>query len=353
MRKNEILRKKRIFIGFNDAGAPGIYSFTRVLRRYGYKIDFWGYVPKWIDVRYDVRVSRPRNIKLQRIQGIYLLLKSLFKYDIFHFNFGRTFFSYKYDHLILKLFRKKIVNTFRGSDVFDVERSIKEYGKESPYHKDYQLKGSEHYKKIEERKKFIISRSDRIILIGPWMADSVGKYDQIIPYARDIDGIRKSKTEPSPNQAFTIMHAPTDEEKKGTRYVVQAVEELRGKGVKVNLVLADKISRKDLYKKMSVADLIIDQLLIGWYGGLSVEAMALGKPVVCYLKEEYVKLVPFGKNIPIINANKDNLAEVLERLIKNRKGLAAIGKRGYEFVKKVHDAKIIAEQYKKVYESLL
>lgn len=353
MTKAELLKKKRIFIGFNDAGAPGIYSFTRVLRRQGYKIDFYGYVPKWIDASYDVEVARPRSIKLQRIQGIFLLVKALFKYDIFHFNFGRTFFSYKYDHLILKFFRKKIINTFRGSDVFDVEKSIKKYGKESPYYKDYQLKGSEHYEKIAARKNFITGHSDKVVLIGPWVAESVGKYDRIIPYARDIEKIRTYKIATKQNKSFTILHAPTDREKKGTKYVEQAVRSLKDRGIRVDLILVDKESSRELYERMSTADLVIDQLLIGWYGGFSVEAMALEKPVVCYLKDEYKKLVPFGKEIPIISASKKNLGEVLEKLINDRGKPPALGKKGYLFVKKVHGSEVIAKQYKKVYESLL
>ena len=28
------------------------------------------------------------------------------------------------------------------------------------------------------------------------------------------------------------------------------------------------------------ADLVVDQVLIGWYGALAVETMAMGKPVI-------------------------------------------------------------------------
>ena len=39
-------------------------------------------------------------------------------------------------------------------------------------------------------------------------------------------------------------------------------------------------------------DIIVDQLLAGWYGGFAVEAMALGKPVIAYLRAEDLTLIP-------------------------------------------------------------
>ena len=81
--------------------------------------------------------------------------------------------------------------------------------------------------------------------------------------------------------------------------------------------------------------------------------MVTSVPVICFIKEEYKKHVPFGNEIPIINADKDNLEKVLESIIKDRSKLNSIGKKGYEFVKKYHNAPVIAEQYKKLYESLV
>ena len=42
------------------------------------------------------------------------------------------------------------------------------------------------------------------------------------------------------------------------------------------------------------ADIVVDQLLAGWYGGFAVEAMALGKPVIAYLRESDLHHVPAG-----------------------------------------------------------
>jgi hypothetical protein len=31
----------------------------------------------------------------------------------------------------------------------------------------------------------------------------------------------------------------------------------------------------------------IDQIMAGWYGTASIEAMAIGRPVICFIRESY------------------------------------------------------------------
>ncbi|MEX0621768.1 MAG: glycosyltransferase [Candidatus Woykebacteria bacterium] len=353
MDKEEALKKKRIFVGFNNAGAPGISSFTRVLRSQGLKVDFWGFTDKWRDVTVDVRIRRPKNIFLQKAFGVLLLVRAVLKYDVFHFYSCYTFFHYRVDHIVLKILGKKIVNTFTGSDVFDIGGSVKKYGAGSPYNNFYKKQGASFINWLNRRKEFIVSHSDRITLMGPWLVRSVARYDAVIPYPRNIGSIRSYKSAVTTKKKFLIFHAPTNEDIKGTRYLAKTVKSLKNKGYNVELKLTKNISREELLRELNLSDVVVDQLLIGWYGGFAVEAMALEKPVICFIKEEYKKLVPFGDEIPIINANKDDLEDVLEDIIKNKEKLSNIGKKGYEFVKKYHDAPVIAEQYKKVYESLV
>jgi glycosyltransferase involved in cell wall biosynthesis len=82
------------------------------------------------------------------------------------------------------------------------------------------------------------------------------------------------------------------------------------------------------------ADILIDQMTAGWYGLISVEAMALGKTTVCFLNDELYKYIA---DIPIINLNPDNLTEGLKKLISEREKLQEYGKAGRKFVEKYHD----------------
>lgn len=357
---NGSLKGKRIFVGFNRAGAAGAYSFTRVLRKQGIKIDFWGFADTWIKDPPDVVIKIYRSFFRQQLQGLLLFTNAFFKYDIFHFYSRGSFFprlSYKYpnrlEFFLINAFNKKIVVDFRGSEAFDVIESIRKEKENSPYYEIYKDKGPDFFRRRNLIKNLLIKHADAVVLAGPWLVDSVSKYDFIIPYSRDINQIRSYRKRYKSNKDFTILHAPTNQELKGSRFLIEAVEKLNTQGLNVTLIIADKIDREKLYDLINRADVVVDQLLLGWYGGFAVEAMALGKPVISFLKHEYRELVPFGKEIPIINANKDNLVEVLKGLIAERKALPQVGEQGYKFVKRFHDSKVIANQYRKVYERVV
>ena len=98
------------------------------------------------------------------------------------------------------------------------------------------------------------------------------------------------------------------------------------------------------------ADVFVDQLLVGWYGAAAVEAMSLGKPSVCYLRESDIAWLPFKDSIPLISATCTTIYDVLLDLIENRHTLKEIGIRSRTYVEEVHDPVKIAMQMKQTYE---
>ena len=82
-----------------------------------------------------------------------------------------------------------------------------------------------------------------------------------------------------------FAHAPSHRGAKGTAFVLAAAEQLRTEGYRFELELIEGLARDKAIERYAACDVVIDQLLAGWYGGLGVEAMALGKPVVAYIRE--------------------------------------------------------------------
>ena len=132
---------------------------------------------------------------------------------------------------------------------------------------------------------------------------------------------------------------------------------LQSEGVEFDFEIIEGLSHKDALKTYERADLLIDQLLIGWYGGLAVELMAMGKPVICYIREEDLVFLPDGmrQDLPIINANPENIYEVLKQKIQGEsiESLADIGRRSRIYVEKWHDPQMTSLQLKANYESIL
>ena len=95
----------------------------------------------------------------------------------------------------------------------------------------------------------------------------------------------------------------------------------------------------------------MDQVVGGSHGLATLEAMAFGKPVVCYIKPS---LVPkFPPELPIVNANQDNLAEVLAGLLADGARRQRIGRQSRAYVEKYHDAHDVARRLVTIYEELL
>ena len=111
------------------------------------------------------------------------------------------------------------------------------------------------------------------------------------------------------------------------------------------------MSRNEAIKWVQKADIFLDQFVIGDHGMAALEAMALGKPVVCYIKPSMSGKYP--SDCPIVNASQDNLTEVLESLLTNGKRRCETGKESRAYVEKYHDAAALAHQLVEIYREMI
>jgi glycosyltransferase involved in cell wall biosynthesis len=143
---------------------------------------------------------------------------------------------------------------------------------------------------------------------------------------------------------------------KGTRFVLDAIARVQAEGIPCEFILVEGLSHTEARQLYQRADLLIDQLLIGWYGGLAVELMALGKPVICYIRQEDLKFIPdvMRRDLPIINATPATLYDVLKQwLTTDRHNLATVGQRSRAYVETWHDPLQIVARLKAEYEQIM
>jgi glycosyltransferase involved in cell wall biosynthesis len=89
------------------------------------------------------------------------------------------------------------------------------------------------------------------------------------------------------------------------------------------------------------ADIVIDQLRIGLYGVAAAEALAAGRLVVSYVGSALRARVRSltGREVPIIEADPDSLADVLTDLLSDRAAAAELASAGPAFVAELHDGR--------------
>ena len=150
---------------------------------------------------------------------------------------------------------------------------------------------------------------------------------------------------------MVILHAPSNRKIKNTLAVIGAIDTLKDEGLEIELNLVENVEHKKLMGMISESNIIVDWINpdFGIYGVLSIEAMAIGRPVICTLTESLYK----EYDLPIINCHPNDLSNTIRNLYSTRDKLRDKGKLGYDFVHKYHDSSEIAKKVINRYESIL
>jgi hypothetical protein len=144
------------------------------------------------------------------------------------------------------------------------------------------------------------------------------------------------------SRPIRVVHAPSNRMIKGTSHIIAAISALRARGIAVELVLIEGMRHDDAMKACAAADLAIDQVLVGAYGQFAVEMMALGKPAICFIRDDLWRHYP--EDLPIISAEPRTLEAALLALIEARADWPIIGEAGRRYAARVHDSTAVAER---------
>ncbi|MBL8080130.1 MAG: glycosyltransferase [Anaerolineales bacterium] len=306
-----------------------------------------------------------------------LFLKGVFFYDLIHYNFGRTIFPSqivkrpKNNFLwwiaenLAKVFQmtdlpvfywlgKGIAVTFQGDDARQGDYSL-EHFEISIANK---IESGYYTAESDAEKRKVIEKFDRfadlIYYLNPDLGHVLPGRARFVPYAHvDLRDWKFVDSYPKPRPL--IVHAPSHRGVKGTEVILRTIERLQIEGMDFDFKLVEGISNKDARKIYEQADLLIDQLYAGWYGGLALELMALGKPVISYIRESDLIFIPekMRHELPVINADAESLFEVLMFWLKDKEALIETGRRSRRYVENWHDPLVIAAQMKKDYQGVL
>lgn len=154
-----------------------------------------------------------------------------------------------------------------------------------------------------------------------------------------------------------VLHAPNHRHIKGSDALLRAVRSLNQKGVKIDLELVERRPNEEVIAAIRGADVIADQLIVGWYAMFAIEAMALGKPVICFLRPDLVEfyakvgLLDDGPP-PMLSADVATIESLLRDIAIGRHDLAAIGAKSREFVVRHHSLESVGRVFDRVNREL-
>jgi glycosyltransferase involved in cell wall biosynthesis len=192
--------------------------------------------------------------------------------------------------------------------------------------------------------------------LNPDLLHVLPKQARFQPYASfDPAGVAAVPPLPVNERPLVFLHAPSHRGAKGTEFVLAAAEMLKAEGHAFELRLVEGLPRAEALKAYASADVVIDQLLAGWYGGFGVEAMALGKPVIAHLREGDLGFLDpeMRAQLPIIDATPASIAGTMRSVIAmERSVLHAMGLAARAFVERWHDPRRLAAQTLADYEAV-
>lgn len=290
-----------------------------------------------------------RIIKLRMLGKIF---KEIPKYDIVHWYAGAPIIKINYSLKLLSLWNKAGIVQWQGDDIRDPEHAA---DTNPYYHLTLGRFSGQQIKKIAERNKKTQEIFYEYGFIPMASPDIIGyvlpkaKHKFISRHSIDTNTIIPAY----PNKhvkKIKICHAPSEDIIKGTSYVIKAINNL-SKYYEFKFVLLKNMTHEAVIKTMAECDLFIDQLFTGGHGIAALEAMALGKPTICYITPEYESYLPI--KCPIINANIDNLEDILASILNAPEQLCQLGKVSREYVEKIHSYEVVGIYLLDIYKKIL
>jgi glycosyltransferase involved in cell wall biosynthesis len=203
-------------------------------------------------------------------------------------------------------------------------------------------------------------RADHVIAGCDWV-DYLYHWDTLLlaHFSIDTDEWKPAGAPMTTNavRPLRVLHAPNHRAIKGTEHFVRAVEELRQEGVAIELVIAERVPNERIRELIFQSDVVADQLVIGWYALFALEAMALEKPVLCYIRADLRRFyIDAGllreDELPVVDCSIASVKDVLRRLALARDTLPALGRRGREFVLRHHSLEAIGAAFDRINRSL-
>lgn len=321
------------------AGLAGVMA--EALRSLGVDATALSYISHPYGFRSDIELDLQRLPRAIRPIRMFLFaVHALRHYDLFHFHYGNSLLPAQLDLPIFKSLGKRIAVHFHGSDIRNQEFVLHIADR---YLKPEQTKGDVPPLSTESQRRRVArwrSYANAIFVSTPDLLKIVPEA-VYIPQPIDLSQWEFVSIENPHRSPLVVLHMPSHRGMKGTEFVLKSVAQVNSLGHNLELRLAEGYNRNEVRELYKDADIVIDQLLIGAYGLVSVEAMATGRPAICYISDDVRPLYP--DSLPVLSATPLDLGDVLLKLITNNSLREHLGHEGRGYVERYHDARTVAE----------
>jgi glycosyltransferase involved in cell wall biosynthesis len=363
-----------------DVGG-GSHGLSRELNLLGIDSQVWTIDQNYLNYPVDRVLMDPRKPLLVQLLRVLFAGTYVFgKRDVIHFNYGSTLFSNggkllsargtdtpesairkvatgilgaisgvleRLELAILRVRRIPVFVHYQGDDARQGDYSLEhfEFSIATQVPADYYTPASDEWKR---RQIALMARhAAKIYAVNPDLLNVLPSSAEFIPYGHIAVPNWAPRYTQADHDRLVFAHAPSNRKVKGTDLILAALDELATEGYKFELDLIEGVDNEAALARYGNADIVIDQLYAGWYGGVALEAMALGKPVVVYLRESDFHFLPnqMVADLPFFRATPTTIKDDLRKILKlSRAELLTRARQSRDFAEKWHDPSEIASR---------
>ena len=296
----------------------------------------------------DLNIVRKGDFRiiLSALKRGHFAVKALVRFDVMHTHSGYSLLPFNLDAYLYRLFNFKCFAEFHGSDIRFMYNTDIEY----PYYKNnYPTEAVR--RKVVRRLGRLLKHVSGIIIhdyeLLPHIPEN-SKPVYIVPLRVNISDITPKYPELIQEKKPVIVHSPSKRSTKGTEGILEKLKEVKGD---YELILVENKPHEEAMEIYRNADIIIDMISYGTYGVFSIEAMAMGKPVITYISPEVKKQFP--EELPVISTDFDGLPGAVDKLIADPELRHDLGVKGREYVERYHDHVKVAKYLYDIYNGTL
>ena len=351
------LVRRRVDIGLGPIPMINNVYHKQALQQQGYSaetfVDSLYFITDEFDRKFIPR-SRVGRL-LVRVSNLTFLV-ALVRYRCLYLYFvggplGATVLLWRFEPQLLRIAGIRTVVMPYGADIQDLTRTPNlmfrhVMGQDYPWYRSMR-------KSVAARIDLWTTGADHVISGCDWV-DYMHFWHTLMLAHFSIDtgrwGPPAAPSVSSAQKPFRVLHAPNHKAIKGSEHFVRAVQDLRLEGRDIELVLVQKVPNSQIRALMAEVDVVADQLIIGWYAMFAIEAMAMGKPVLCYLRDDLkqlyidVGLIEEGE-IPLIQCTPATVKDTLRRLMDDRETLETAARRGPGYVDRHHSTEAVGRVF--------
>lgn len=371
-------------------GGPS--GLSRQLARLGMESEVWTLDQDYLQYPVDrVLTSSQEPVVLQMAKALRAGLYVFGRWDVIHYNYGSTLFSnggklltrrstgaiggvaraatkafvgiaalmQRVELGILKLRKIPVFVHYQGDDARQGDYSLENFDVSiaTQVPPGYYSQESDDWKRAQV--SLMSNHAAGIYAVNPDLLNILPARAEFVPYGHISVQEWVPRYTQADRDALVFAHAPSNRRVKGTDLILAALDELKSEGYRFEVDLIEGLSNAEALERYAQADVVVDQLYAGWYGGVAVEAMALGKPVVVYLRESDLRFIPPGMadDLPFYRTSPTTIKDTLRSILETpRDEVVQRAKRSRAYVERWHDpvtiSQKIAEDYRRAQSSM-